>query len=268
MNFENNKGTEGLGEAYASDMGEIGDEKEKSGYDELERAYAKDLGMDENPSSLKEAYAKDLGIEISKERDYEDNENPIETSSFVEFGMEQLGIASEKASAFFGNLVNKGKEKIQEATGVDFESTGTTEETGKVVYGKAKEVFTGAVDSAKGKVQEVKIDLVKRAEKVKTSFFERIIKTKDEYVDKAVKLTAKGAVWGIDRGIEVTDKIVKTYDRVAEAMRDARFEALKNDVEKGKVAEIKLEILKEEIAARENASSMAEAFNNADKLSV
>ena len=164
-------------------------------FEDLGAAYANNEGMDEviedneeptienedsngkGPDSLKEAYANNEGMEEV----IEDNENLTETRSFEDIGREKLGIASEKASALFDNLLEKGKKTIYNAVGVAFELPKIANETKEVAieagtqaYGEAKEVFTGAVNSAKEKVQEVKTNLVERAEKAKTSFFEKI----------------------------------------------------------------------------------------------
>lgn len=262
-----------LGEAYARDRDEELTTEETVEDNEEPVTEVEDSGEDsskEGYNDLKEAYEKNNGMkEVVEENEESVAEKDV---SFKEVGREKWTNALEKASSFSSDLIKGGKEAIYTATGVAFEAPGMVKATAKEAYTSAKKSFDGAVDSAKLKVQEVKTSLIEGVEKAKKSFFEKITRTKDEYVDKAVKLTARGAVWGIDKGIEVSGKIIKTYDRVAEAMRDTRIEALKNEIKKGegnlKSNEIKLEILEKEREARKNAISAKNALERVGELTI
>ena len=250
---------EDLGKAYADNEGmeeviedneapTMGNEDDnKEGYDDLKEAYANNESMEEV---------------------VEDNENPVEVESFEEVGKKKWASVFEKVSSFSSDLVENGKKAIYTATGVAFEAPGIVKETAKEVYGSAKESFTNAVDSAKQKVQEVKTNLVEKAQEAKKSFFEKITKTKDKYVDKATELTTRGAEWGIKTGERVAVKIVETHDKIAEAVQEIRIKALENRIKEGKMAEIRLEILNEERATREDVSSMSRSLENVNRLSA
>jgi len=269
-----------LGEAYARDRDEKLTTEETVGDNEEPVTEVEDRDEDssrEGYNDLKEAYEKDNGMkEVAEENEESVAEKDV---SFKEVGREKWTNALEKASSFSSDLIKGGKEAIYTATGVAFELPKIANETKEVAieagtqaYGEAKEVFTGAVNSAKEKVQEVKTSLIEGVEKAKKSFFEKITRTKDEYIDKAVKLTARGAVWGIDKGIEVSGKIVKTYNEVTETMHDIRIETLKNEIEKGEGnledKKVRLEIFEKEKEARKKALSVKNALERVGELTV
>lgn len=259
------------------------------GFENLEAAYADNEDMEkvikDSEDSVEETIKDDEGSVVENnntaegsdiegeeggvmEEAVEDNNNSEKIESFEEVGREKLSSMFEKISSFSSNLVESGKKAIYTATGVAFEAPGVVKEVAKETYGSAKESFTGAVDSAKEKALEVKTNLVEKAQEAKKSFLEKITGTKDKYVNKANELTKRGIDWGINAGERVATKVTETHDRIDDSIQKIRIKVLEGRVEKGRIAETRLETLNEEKEVRKNASSMSSLLGHTEELSV